>query len=102
MDTRNIKLELEIVSLSKESDQYKRTFANMRNTIFKLNENLSQNKGMSSQLLNENEWTQHFYLAEMKVSIKKKNVFNKKFYFLFCELTNLFIVYSGAEYDIKV
>lgn len=69
MDRKNIKLELEIVSLSKEADQYKRTLPNMRNTILKLNEHFSQNKGKSSQLLNENEWIQCSYLAELKVSI---------------------------------
>lgn len=70
MDTKNVKLEQEIVSLSKEVDQYKRTLTNMRNTILKLNENFNQNKGKSSQLLNENEWMQCSYLAELKVYMK--------------------------------
>lgn len=72
MDTKNLKIELEIVSLSKETDQYKRTVRNMRNIILKLNENFSQNKGKSSQLLNENEWIQCSYLVELKVSINFK------------------------------
>lgn len=41
----------------------------MRNTILKLNENFSQNKGKSSMLLNENEWIQCSYLAELKVNV---------------------------------
>lgn len=67
MDTKNIKLEQEIIFLSKEVDQYKRTLANMRSTILKLNDNFSKNKGKSSQLLNENEWLHCSYLFELKV-----------------------------------
>lgn len=66
-----MKLKQEIISLSKEEDQYKRTLSNMRNTILKLNDVFSQNKGKSSQLLNENEWIQCSYVAELKVNISK-------------------------------
>jgi len=69
MDTKNKKLEKEIASLSKEVYQYKQILANMRNTILKLNEQFSQNKGKSSMLLNENEWIQSSYLAELKVDV---------------------------------
>lgn len=70
MDTKNVKLEQEIVFLTKEVEQYRRTLTNMRNTILKLNELFNQNKGKSSQLLNENEWMQGSYLAELKVYLK--------------------------------
>lgn len=66
-----MKLKQEINLLSKEDDQYKRTLSNMRNTILKLNDVFSQNKGKSSQLLNENEWIQCSYVAELKVNINK-------------------------------
>lgn len=69
MDTKNKKLEKEIVSLSKEVYQYKQILTNMRNTILKLNEHFSHNKGKSSMLLNENEWIQCSYLAELKVNV---------------------------------
>lgn len=69
MDTKNIKLEQEIISLHKEVDHYKRTLTNIRNIILKLNENFSQNKGKSCQLLNENEWMQCSYFAELKVNV---------------------------------
>lgn len=69
MDTKNKKLEKEIVSLSKEVYQYKQILTNMRNTIVKLNERFSQNKGKSNMLLNENEWIQCSYLAELKVNL---------------------------------
>jgi len=69
MEAKNIKLEKEIDSLSKEVYQYKQILTNMRNTILKLNENFSQNKGKSSMLLNENEWIQCSYLAELKVDV---------------------------------
>lgn len=74
MDTKNIKLEQEIIVLSKEVDQYKRTLTNMRSTIMKLNENFSKNKGKSSQLLNENEWLHSSYLAELKVNVITNNL----------------------------
>lgn len=66
-----MKLKQEINSLSKENDQYKRTLSNMRNTILKLNDVFNQNKGKSSQLLNENEWIQCSYVAELKVNTNK-------------------------------
>lgn len=69
METKNTKQEQEIISITKEINQYKRSNTNMRNTISKLNENFSQNKGKSSQLLNENEWIQCSYLTELKVNI---------------------------------
>jgi len=69
MVTKNKKLEKEIVSLSKEVYQYKQILTNMRNTIVKLNERFSQNKGKSNMLLNENEWIQCSYLAELKVNV---------------------------------
>lgn len=71
-----MKLKQEINSLSKEDDQYKRTLSNMRNTILKLNDVFSQNKGKSSQLLNENEWIQCSYVAELKVNINKNKYNN--------------------------
>lgn len=71
MDTKNMKLKQEINLLSKEDDQYKRTLSNMRNTILKLNDIFSQNKGKSNQLLNENEWIQCSYVTELKVNINK-------------------------------
>jgi len=67
MDTKSIKLEQEIICLTKENDQYKRSLISMRNKISKFNENYSQNIGKSSQLLNENEWMQCSYFAELKV-----------------------------------
>jgi len=69
METKNKKLEKEITSLSKEVYQYKQTLTNMRNTILKLNEQFSKNKGKSNMLLNENEWIQCSYLAELKVNV---------------------------------
>lgn len=72
MDIKNKKLEEEMVSLTKEVDQYKRTIKNKINLIMKLNDNFSQNKGKSNQLLNENEWIQCSYLAELKVKIEYK------------------------------
>lgn len=72
METKNKKLEKEIASLSKEVYQYKQTLINMRNTILKLNEQFSQNKGKSNMLLNENEWIQCSYLAELKVNVNTK------------------------------
>lgn len=69
MDTKNIKLEQEIIFLSKEGEQYKRTLTNMRSIILKLNENFSKKKGKSNQLMNENEWLRCFYSAELKVHI---------------------------------
>lgn len=72
METKNKKLEKEIVSLSKEVEQYKQTLTNMRNTILKLNEHFSLNKGKSSQLLNENEWIQCSYITELKVNMNTK------------------------------
>jgi len=72
METKNKKLEKEIASLSKEVYQYKQTLTNMRNTILKLNEQFSQNKGKSNMLLNENEWIQCSYLAELKVNVNTK------------------------------
>jgi len=72
MNTKNVKLKQEIISLSKEDYQYKRILTNMRNTILKLNDNFSQNKGKSTQLLNENEWIQCSYIAELKVRHKHK------------------------------
>jgi len=69
MDTKSIKLGQEIICLTKENDQYKRTLINIRNTISKLNDNFSQNVGKSNQLLNENEWMQCSYFAELKVNI---------------------------------
>jgi len=69
MDTKNVKLKQEVINLLKEDDQYKRTLTNMRNTISKLNDNFSQNKGKSNQLLNENEWIQSSYIAELKVNM---------------------------------
>lgn len=69
MDTKNIKLEQEIIFLSKEGDQYKRTLTNMRSIILKLNENFSKKKGKSNQLMNENEWLRCSYSAELKVHI---------------------------------
>lgn len=68
METKNMKQEQEICSITKEVNQYKRTHTNMRNMISKLNENFSQNKGKSNQLLNENEWLQCSYLIELKVN----------------------------------
>lgn len=62
-----MKIKQEIIFLLKEDDKYKRTLTNMRNTISKLNDNFSKNKGKSSQLLNENEWIQCSYIAELKV-----------------------------------
>lgn len=72
MDIKNKKLEEEMVSLTKEVDQYKRMIKNKINLIMKLNDNFSQNKGKSNQLLNENEWIQCSYLAELKVKIEYK------------------------------
>lgn len=69
METKGIKLEQEIIFLSKDIDQYKRTLTNMRNTILKLNANFNHNKGKSIQFFNENEWIQCTYLAELKVKI---------------------------------
>jgi len=64
---KNRKLDLEIVSLSKEVEQYKRTLTNMRNEVVKYNEDFCKNKGKSSKLLNENEWVQSSALVELKV-----------------------------------
>jgi hypothetical protein len=72
METKNKKLDKEIASLSKEVYQYKQTLTNMRNTMLKLNEQFSQNKGKSSMLLNENEWIQCSYLAELKVNVNTR------------------------------
>lgn len=72
METKNKKLEKEIASLSKEVYQYKQTLTSMRNTILKLNEQFSQNKGKSNMLLNENEWIQCSYLAELKVNVNTR------------------------------
>lgn len=72
METKNKKLEKEIASLSKEVYQYKQILSNMRNTILKLNEQFSQNKGKSNMLLNENEWIQCSYLAELKVNMNTR------------------------------
>lgn len=69
MDAKHMKQKLEIVALSKRADQYKRMATNMRSTILKLTENFNKNKGKSRQLLNENEWMQSSYLAELKVSV---------------------------------
>ncbi|VVC24084.1 Hypothetical protein CINCED_3A023271 [Cinara cedri] len=66
LDTKNVKIELEIVSLSKESDNFKRILANLRNTIMKLGEHFNENKEKSTQLLNENEWMQCSHIAELK------------------------------------
>lgn len=68
MNMKSVKLEQEVVSLSKEIDNYKRALTYMRNTISKLNENFSQNKGKCNQLLNENEWIHCSYLIELKVN----------------------------------
>lgn len=100
MVTKNIKLEQEIISLHKEVDQYKRTLTNIRNTILKLNENFSQNKGKSCQLLNENEWMQCSYFSELKVNVNTKYytivlyilVYIKKFNVLFSSLLNRYDV----------
>lgn len=68
MDTKRIKLEREINSLTEKVDQYNSTLRNMKDIILKLNDNYSQNKGKSSQLLNENEWMQYSNFAELKVN----------------------------------
>jgi len=81
MDTKSIKLEQEIICLTKENDHYKRSLTNMRNTILKLNENFSLNTGKSSQLLNENELIQCSYFTELKVSI-----FSTSITFTYCKL----------------
>jgi len=41
----------------------------MRNEAVKYNEIFRKNKGKSSKLLNENEWIQCSYLAELKVNV---------------------------------
>lgn len=56
------------MNLTKEEHQYKKKLTNMMTTVLKLNENFSQNKGKSSQLLNENEWMQCSYVAKLKVN----------------------------------
>lgn len=68
MDTKRIKLDQEVICLTKENNQYKRIITNIRNTILKLNDKFSQNIGKTSQLLNENEWIQCSYFAELKVN----------------------------------
>lgn len=68
MRTKSSKQEQEIISVTKTCDQYKRTFTNMTNTILKLNENINQTKGKSSQLFNENEWIQCSNFVELKVN----------------------------------
>ncbi|XP_025205735.1 LOW QUALITY PROTEIN: early endosome antigen 1-like [Melanaphis sacchari] len=74
-DIQNIiksrKLDHEIVSLSKEVDQYKRTLTNMRNKIVIYNEVFGKNKGESNKLLNENEWIQSSALVELKENEKQ-------------------------------
>lgn len=69
METKDRKINQDIILLVKEHDQNQRSLKNMRNTILKLNEYFNQNKGKSSQLLNENEWMEYSYLAELKVKI---------------------------------
>ncbi|KAL4090962.1 hypothetical protein QTP88_025714 [Uroleucon formosanum] len=74
-DTQNLKkkrkLDHEIVSLSKEADQYKRKLTNMRNEVVKYNEVFGKNKGKSSKLLNENEWIQSSALVELNENEKQ-------------------------------
>ncbi|XP_060873754.1 interaptin-like [Metopolophium dirhodum] len=74
-DTQNLKkskkLDLEIVSLSKEVDQHKRKLTNMRNEVVKYNEVFGKNKGKSTKLLNENEWIQSSALVELNENEKQ-------------------------------
>ncbi|VVC28629.1 Hypothetical protein CINCED_3A025872 [Cinara cedri] len=101
MDTKNIKIELEIVSLYKVADQYKRTLINMRNTILKLNENCSNNKGKSNQMLNENEWIQYSYLAELKENEKQCLEYMDRLKLLKNELNDTKNVYIEKQRESK-
>lgn len=67
MDAKNTILNSEIAALSKQVNQHERTLDNMRRNLTKLNEDVYKKEGKSSQLLNENEWLQHSYIAELKV-----------------------------------
>ncbi|XP_022161075.1 kinetochore protein SLK19-like [Myzus persicae] len=101
MDTKNKKLEKEIVSLSKEVYQYKQILTNMRNTIVKLNERFSQNKGKSNMLLNENEWIQCSYLAELKENEKLCLEYMDQLKLLKNELNELKNVYMEKQCESK-
>ncbi|KAE9542832.1 hypothetical protein AGLY_002743 [Aphis glycines] len=101
METKNKKLEKEIASLSKEVYQYKQTLTNMRNTILKLNEQFSQNKGKSNMLLNENEWIQCSYLAELKENEKLCLEFIDQLKLLKNELNELKNVYVEKQCESK-
>eukprot|EP00102_Acyrthosiphon_pisum_P020925 XP_016658135.1 PREDICTED: coiled-coil domain-containing protein 40 [Acyrthosiphon pisum] len=101
MDTKNKKLEKEIVSLSKEVYQYKQILTNMRNTILKLNEHFSKNKEKSSMLLNENEWIQCSYLAELKENEKLCLEYMDQLKLLKNELNELKNVYMEKQRESK-
>lgn len=59
----------ELIQLTKEGHQHEKNLTNMMDAFWKIKENVNQNKKKKSQLLNENEWVQCSYVAELQVII---------------------------------